>query len=122
MAKQVIGHCPICQSKLKVAKLVCTSCQTELAGEFELSAFDYLSREQLAFIIVYIKNQGNIKAIEKELGVSYPTVKKLLDEVITALGYKVEENPILSRYDVLAQLKSGKIDFEEAERLLKEID
>lgn len=120
MAKQVIGHCPICSHKLTATRLSCSKCQTDISGEFELSPFDYLSKEQLAFILIYIKNQGNIKAIEKELGISYPTVKKCFDEIIVALGYKVNDTG-LSRSDILYKLKNDEISFDEAEKLLKEI-
>ena len=63
---QVIGECPICHSDLIVTKLGCTHCGTELSGKFILSKFNYLTKEHLYFIEVFIKNRGNIKQIEKE--------------------------------------------------------
>lgn len=127
MKKNVIGYCPICNEKLTAKTLRCDHCDTEITGEFNLSPFDYLSKEQLDFALVFIKCEGNIKAIEKSLNVSYPTVKKNIDDLITALGMNnvttidsasLIDNKKLSREEVGKMLKNGEISFEEAEKLL----
>ena len=124
MKKNVIGYCPICNDKLIAKTLRCDKCDTEITGEFNLSPFDYLSKEQLDFALVFIKCEGNIKAIEKNLNISYPTVKKNIDDLISALGMNnvteinVEENNNYSREEVRKMLKTGEISFEEAEKLL----
>jgi hypothetical protein len=115
----VIGECPICKSDLKVTKLECVNCHTEISGEFTLSKFNYLSKEHLYFIEVFIKNRGNIKQIEKELGISYPTVKKNLDEVIIHLGYEVSEEEKEKKEDIFKKLENGEITPQEAAKLLK---
>lgn len=119
MKKNIIGFCPICDKKLTVKTLRCEDCKTEISGEFSLTPFDYLTREQLDFALVFIKCEGNIKAIEKCLNISYPTVKKNIDELISALGIKkvVSDEP-LSREKVGQMLKNGEISFDEAEKLL----
>lgn len=115
----VIGECPICKSDLTVTKLECTECHTELSGQFQLSKFNYLSKEELFFIEVFIKNRGNIKQVEKELGISYPTVKKTLDEVIVSLGYEVSEEDKIKKDEVFAKLEKGEISAKEAAKLIK---
>lgn len=115
----VIGECPICKGDLIVSKLSCNHCKTEIAGQFILSKFNYLSKEDLYFIEVFIKNRGNIKQIEKELGISYPTVKKNLDEVIVALGYKVDDKDDVDKADIFKKLENGEISAQEAAKLLK---
>ncbi len=122
MHKKVIGECPICGHDLFVTKLECSHCQTEISGQFHLSKFNYLSKEHLYFIELFIKNKGSIKQLEKELDLSYPTVKKMLDEVIGALGYKVEkEEPARpDREQILERLQNGEISSEEALKMLKE--
>jgi len=115
----VIGECPICQSDLVVTKLQCTHCKTEIGGSFKLSKFNYLSKENLYFIEVFIKNRGSIKAIEKELGISYPTVKKTLDDVIVSLGYQVSEEEKLKKEEVFQKLEKGEISALEAAKLIK---
>ncbi len=119
MIKNVIGECPICQSDLIVKKLQCTSCKTEISGEFQLSKFSYLSKEHLYFIEVFIRNKGNIKHIEKELGISYPTVKRNLDEVIVSLGYEVSNEEKANKNEIFIKLENGEITATEAARLMK---
>ncbi len=119
MKKTVIGTCPVCASKLKVAKLHCQNCSTSIEGDFELDKFSYLSKEQKWFIEVFIKNRGNIKEIEKELGISYPTVRRNLDQVIEALGYKTnEKETAVERKAILERLDKGEITSDEALKLL----
>ena len=115
----VIGECPVCKSDLTVTRLACNSCGTELSGKFQLSKFNYLSKEHLYFIEVFIKNRGNIKQIEKELGISYPTVKKNLDEVIISLGYVVKDQDKTNNADIIKKLEKGEITAIEAAKLLK---
>ncbi len=118
MKKNVIGYCPICNDKLFVKTLKCDKCDTEISGDFILSPFDYLTKEQLNFALVFIKTEGNIKAIEKSLNISYPTVKKNIDDLINALGFQKTEDTKLSRDEVKQKLKNGEITIEEAEELL----
>lgn len=87
MSFKIISKCPVCNSKLIATRLKCKKCETIIENDFELSKFSYLSSEQLNFIEVFIKCRGNIKDVEKELGISYPTVRSKLDDVISALGY-----------------------------------
>lgn len=121
MKKEVIGFCPICNSQFKVSKLSCNNCHTSLEGSFELSKFDYLTVDQKYFAEIFIKNRGNIKEIEKELGISYPTVRKNLDSIILALGYNLtneEEEESNSKKEILDKLNKGEISADEAVELL----
>ena len=121
MKKSIIGYCPICHDKLVVKTLRCNHCDTEITGDFVLNPFDYLSKDQLDFALVFIKNQGNIKAIEKDLGISYPTVKKNIDDLCISLNMK-EDNDSNNdlREETKRRLKRGEISFEDAERILGE--
>lgn len=119
MIMNVIGECPICENDLIVTKLKCTKCKTEISGEFQLSKFNYLSKEHLYFISVFIKNRGNIKNIEKELGISYPTVKRNLDDVIESLGYEVSDEEKLKKDEIFTKLEKGEITALEAAQLIK---
>jgi hypothetical protein len=117
-----LGLCPVCDNRLIISELQCTDCKTKIQGEFSLSKFDYLSSEEQDFALVFLKNAGNIKQIEKELNISYPTVRKMLDSVIHNLGF--EQTTIsdpLTRTKVLEMLKDDELSFEEAEQMLKEI-
>lgn len=125
MKKKLLGTCPICDGKLMVTELTCRSCDTKLQGEFQLSKFDYLSSELQEFALIFIKNAGNIKGVERDLGVSYPTVKKNLAELIRNLGYESDSilpEEKMSKEEILLALKRKEIGFDEAERLLKELN
>lgn len=112
--------CPVCDELVVIEKVGCPSCNTHIEGHFHVSKFSYLSEQNQYFIEVFIKNRGNIKAIEKELDISYPTVKKMLDEVIVSLGYKVEETlDDVIEEDPIELLKNGKITALEAAKLIK---
>ena len=83
--KKLISNCPCCDQMLKIATLRCADCGMELKNDFELSAFDRLSKEQYAFLIAFLQYRGNLRHIQNKLGVSYPTAKKKLDDLLIAL-------------------------------------
>ncbi len=78
-------HCPSCQSQLKVKSLKCEQCQTEVSGLYELPVLARLSSEDQQFILHFIKYSGSLKEMAKYLGLSYPTVRNLLDDIIERL-------------------------------------
>lgn len=121
MSYKLLTKCPVCQSKLKVIKLQCSKCSTVIENEFELSKFSSLSPEELSFIEVFIRCRGNIKDVEKELGISYPTVRARLDDAIMALGYNVEKaRPTVStsHKDILDLLDQGEITPDQAMEMI----
>jgi len=120
MKKEVIGRCPVCNHEMNVTKVHCDYCDTTIEGSFSLCKFCKLTDEQKNFVEVFIKNRGNIKEIEKELGISYPTVRNKLESVIEALGYNAKYAPKVDKKEVLSKLSSGEITAEEAVQLLKE--
>lgn len=124
MKKEVISKCPICENEMSITRLQCNHCHIEINGEFSLSKLNLLTKEQLFFVELFLKNQGSIKAVEKELNISYPTVKKILNDVLSTLGYRVESEEIAminERELILDQLAKKQISFEEATKRLKEL-
>jgi hypothetical protein len=121
MRKEVIGTCPVCQNSLLATRLSCNVCHTEITGEFELSRFSYLNKEELSFIETFIRVYGNIKEMEKELDVSYPTVKKMLEQVVTKMGFETRDSkePNPNTEDILTKIKNKEISVNEALTLLK---
>ncbi|CCJ34740.1 MULTISPECIES: DUF2089 domain-containing protein [Caloramator] len=119
MGYKIITRCPVCDSKLKITRLSCKKCGTTIENEFELSNLSYLTKEQLDFVEVFIKCRGNIKDVEKELSISYPTVRSKLDEVILALGYPIKQKSEKEK-DVLDMLEKGEITPDEAIKMLKD--
>lgn len=120
MKREVIGKCPVCGDELHVKKLGCNTCHTTIEGEFSLCKFCKLSNEQKSFLEVFVKSRGNIKEIEKELGISYPTVKNKLEDLIEGLGYSPKYTGAeVNKKEVLEKLNKGEITSEEAVKLLK---
>lgn len=119
MIYPVITTCPVCSDTLKITKLQCTHCHTTIENEFELSKLDSLTKEQHYFIEIFLKSRGNIKEVEKELGISYPTVRGKLNDIIAALGYAEKKNETEER-KVISMLEKGEISPEEAIRILKD--
>jgi hypothetical protein len=86
MARDVISTCPVCEGELLITRLHCRSCGTALEGEFGVGRFGRLSREQLALLESFLRARGNLKEMERELGISYPTVRGRVDALVRALG------------------------------------
>lgn len=86
MAHDVISTCPVCQGELTITRLHCRSCGTALEGEFGVGRFGRLEREQLAFLESFLRSRGNLKEMERELGISYPTVRGRLESLLRAIG------------------------------------
>ncbi|MFA5239474.1 MAG: DUF2089 family protein [Phycisphaerae bacterium] len=74
--------CPSCSSQLSVKSLVCQQCQTEIQGQYELPLLSRLSLHDQGFIIEFIKASGSLKEMARLMGLSYPTVRNRLDEII----------------------------------------
>jgi hypothetical protein len=85
MARDVISTCPVCQHELTITRLQCRSCGTALEGEFGVGRFGRLEREQLAFLESFLRSRGNLKEMERELGISYPTVRGRLEALLRSL-------------------------------------
>ena len=119
---QVISRCPVCGKRLKVVKLQCEHCDTAIENDFALTSFDYLSPEELSFAETFLKCRGNIKEVEKELKISYPTVRSRLDQVIAHLGGRSAPKPQTSqrKLELLEALERGELTVEEAINQMKE--
>ena len=86
MVHDVIATCPVCSGELTIARLHCRSCGTALEGEFGVGRFGRLDHEQMALLESFLRSRGNLKEMERELGISYPTVRGRVDALIRSLG------------------------------------
>ena len=116
--EKILGTCPVCHQPLTITRLKCESCSTTIEGTFGVSKLGQLSDEHQRFIEVFVKARGNIKEVEKELGISYPTVRKRLNEAITALGY-VPQDETERREEILDAVETGHMSAKEAAALLR---
>ena len=117
-------RCPVCSSELTISRLHCPSCDTSIEGQFTGGPFAHLTAEHLDFIVTFVRCEGKINRMEQELGLSYPTIRNRLHEVIRALGFDPAKDEPLEispekRSSVLEDLESGKISADDAMRMLR---
>jgi hypothetical protein len=124
--RKVLEKCPTCGGDLIVTALECVSCDTKIESSYTLTRFCRLSQESLDFVETFVKNRGNIKEMERELGLSYPTVRSRLNDVIRELGYEVKAEPVSEeisekRREILRRLNAGEISATEAAELINKL-
>ena len=124
--RKILESCPGCESDLEVTQLSCPECDIVISGNFTLTRFCRLSPENLQFAELFLRLRGNIKDMERELGVSYPTVRGRLNEVIRQLGFETVEEPEEDteaareeRRTILSRLEQGQVDVSAAVELLR---
>jgi hypothetical protein len=116
------GACPVCGEQMHITRLACAACDSALEGQFTICKFCRLSPEQQHFLEVFLVNRGNIREMERVLGISYPTVRSRLDSIIEALGYTVdreEQADQEKRRTVLEALDKGEMSVQDVLRSLK---
>ncbi len=119
------SDCPVCGDALTTTRLGCASCGSEIGGHFQPCEFCALSASEMDVLRVFLASRGNVRELEKHLGVSYPTARARLTQVLTHLGLNGSEDepaePVLTREQVLAEVASGALDPGEAQKLLLDL-
>jgi hypothetical protein len=87
MPHDVISTCPVCSNELAVTRLHCRSCGTTLEGDFSVGRFGRVNRDQLTLLESFLRSRGNLRDMERELGISYPTVRSRVEALVRALGF-----------------------------------
>lgn len=123
---QLPKKCPICQGNVIITRFFCPDCQTSVEGSFILqqSPFQNLNQEQMNFLLTFVRSEGRLNRMEEILGLSYPTLKNRLNDVIMALGFQPEKEIQFKlsdsqRQQVLDDLENGRIDSTQALRYLQ---
>jgi hypothetical protein len=99
----VIATCPVCSGELAVTRLRCGSCGTTLEGEFSVGRFGRLTREQTQVLESFLRSRGNLRDMERELGISYPTVRARVEALVRALGFGPrDEDPAAAAQEAAA--------------------
>jgi len=121
----LIGACPVCGETLEVTRLHCRNCDTTIEGHFSVGAFDRLTPDQLAFAETFIQCEGKLNRMEEKIGLSYPTLRARLHELIRAMGYEVGQEEAPSgvsdeeRRQILDDLAAGRISSQDAVKMLQ---
>lgn len=120
------SKCPVCGQDMRITRLRCSHCGTELTGEFSPCRFCTLEEKHLQFVETFLRCRGSIKEVEKALGVSYPTVKNMLDAALAALA--LDEKPELravreeeEKNEILTRLSNQEIDVDSAIEALNQL-
>lgn len=123
--KEFSGNCPTCGRQMVVTEYHCPECGVHVRGRFAAKGLEGLTEEQVGFVKTFLCCRGNIKEVERELGISYPTVRNRLGTVIVAMGLKpveeleaAQEAAQEERLEVLDKLGKGEIDAETAAKML----
>lgn len=122
----ILHECPVCSHELIATRLTCRECDTKIEGHFIFGPFAQLSPEQINFVELFVRHEGKITRLERELELSYPTIRNRLHDVIRALGYEPGEEEVFGpseeeRRRILEELEQGQINYEDAMRQLREV-
>jgi hypothetical protein len=134
MPHDVISTCPVCANELAVTRLHCRSCGTTLEGDFSVGRFGRLNRDQLSLLESFLRSRGNLREMERELGISYPTVRSRVEALVRALGFgpradaeELEEPPTepvpaqQTRAEILEALARHEITAEQAAAAIRSL-
>ncbi len=120
MAK-LLNHCPTCHSRMEITQISCTACDTVILGRFEPCRFCTLEDADLNFLEAFLRSRGNVKEMERDLGISYWTIRTRLGELLDKLGYgeKPDQTSLKEkRRAILERVAKGELTSQEASRLL----
>ncbi len=130
-------HCPACNASLIVTRLTCPNCGTEVTGSYPPDLFSRLAPNDFDFVVLFVKSRGNVKEMERELGISYWTIRSRLNEIVVQLGLEspappasaagaatatpAAETAAARRQQILEQLNAGLLTVGEAAARLEEL-
>ena len=136
MPHDVISTCPVCAGELAVTRLHCRQCGTTLEGEFSVGRSGRLTKEQLILLESFLRSRGNLRDMERELGISYPTVRGRVEALVRALGFgprdgsdEADDDAVATanadiaaaRQQILERLSKGDIGAEEAATAIRSL-
>ncbi len=111
--------CPVCSAELVVSGCGCPDCGTGISGRFRMCPYCALSDEDLEMLRVFLVSRGNMRELERHLGVSYPTTRARFADLLARLGLEEPGGADVDRDKVLADLAAGRLTVDEAEALLQ---
>jgi hypothetical protein len=112
-------NCPVCNERLALTRLSCPACDTELSGGFATCEFCVLSTDDRDVLRVFLASRGNMKELERHLGVSYPTARARFDALLSKIGIERPAAAAPTRVELMEQVARGEIDIDEALKRLE---
>lgn len=123
-----INSCPSCDGELVIRELYCPACDIQIRGNFSAPEADSslrLNSEQQAFLRLFVMSRGNLSDVERSLGVSYPTVRAKLDDLIAAFAAESAPAPAepehLDRDEILTRVADGRLSPDQGMAMLRRL-
>jgi hypothetical protein len=120
--RKLLEQCPSCGAQLEITRLSCTSCETIVLGRYQPCPFCKLDPENTHFLLTFVKCRGNVKEMERELGISYWTIRRKLDELVEALGMEASQpekaDTTAQELEILEKVNRGELGVTEASDIL----
>ncbi len=124
--RKILERCPSCGSELQITRLDCTACETVVLGRYAPCPFCKLSPESTRLLMTFVKSRGNIREMERELDISYWTIRRMIDDLIEELGLEAkpagDTETELRMREILDQVNRGELDADEAADLLSQLE
>ena len=118
MSQKIIDKCPSCGNNLSISSLKCNSCGIEIKGDFEIPKKEYnLNEEDMKFIKVFLKYEGRISSVQRELNVGYMSIKSKLRSLNLKLGNDIEQNRFEDMNFPIPTVRLGKVSATIVEKL-----
>ena len=124
--RKILERCPSCGGSLEITRLNCTSCETVVLGRYQPCPFCKLSPESTRLLLTFVQCRGNVKEMERELGISYWTVRRRLDDLIEELGveaapFEEEEDVEAVQLEILERVDRGELSATDAAAILAQM-
>ncbi len=117
--KKLIGKCPVCDGSLYISELSCHDCEVKIRGEFEIPPFSRLDETEREFLMLFLRSRGSLRDVQRELTLSYPTVRNRLDALLAKMGIISARASQEEINEVLDKLESGDLSAEDAVKLIR---
>jgi hypothetical protein len=117
--KKLIGRCPVCNGSLYISELSCRDCEVKIRGKFEVPMFARLTDEEREFLMIFLRSRGSLRDVQRELALSYPTVRSRLDALLAKMGIVTSRASQEEISDVLNKLEAGELSAENAIKLIR---
>lgn len=115
--RKILEQCPSCGGDVHITEVRCESCSTRVQAAYRPCDFCRLTDEQATFLRIFVGSRGNLSDVEKRLGVSYPTVRAKLDEIVARLGGRPDDGG--GRRSILEAVARGDLKPDDAARRLR---
>jgi len=118
-------RCPACSGELRVTQLRCERCDTEVNGRFARERLVNLPDPYASVLEMFLRLRGNVKEMERSLGLSYPTIRSRLEEAFDAAGFgrsgSERQSAKERRTEIIGQLSRGEVSAAEAAEQIRRL-